>query len=1129
MLLSIGMMVKNEEKHLDDCLNALMPILKGLDSELIIVDTGSTDKTVEIAKKYTDKVYFHNWTNNFSEIRNISLSYCTGNWFFCIDGDEVLENCNEIINFFISKAYRKYKSAAIYIKNFTELNNENEFSIFPSLRLFCNDKDFKFVNAVHNQPLYKEPIKYLNVNCKHYGYINNDKELMNKKFKRTSTILKDELKKDPENVYYIHQLAVTYMMYNDNVNSLKESKRAFDCFLKHKLNPKEYIYLYYQLGISYVNNKKYEEAEKILEEGIKIENDYVDLYFYLGSVKMALGKYNEGFSIYGKYFNLIKNYDNLPIKNNIEIINYTLGFTDIAYYNMAVIYYNIKDYTSALNVLNKITSEKYIQISTNLFIDVCFKLNNYEMLKNFYKKNIIENKNVKNAFLVSIEKKKNKLNYEYKKAFIKIFSNGDDEYFRLNSIRLSYLNNDDRLYDIIIKFINSINMNNCSDYYGDLIYYLLKIKKPINNLMSSISEYNINKYLNYIFNVYDDFAEAAVEYISTTADNSFKDMRINKIICKWILVSGKIDDYNYSRIFYRYINDGIGYILALYKNDILDNEFVYDLKNNDEVFFLYIYLAKKIKESDRVKYIFYLKKALNLCPFMSKGIKILLNEFENSNNKINREFENYKIILKQKIKQLIENNNIDEALNIINEYEKIVKDDIEIYSVKGCAFIEKGKFIEAEKILKQGLNVNNRNFDLNYDMAYLYENISEYELSLEYYKRAIETAKDESMINEINSKINIILNKLNLPAEENLLKNDNKIISFIKTNQYNKLINYLMDLIKRRKFKLVLTVCNYLIITSKVSIPAVYLLKGIACNGLKNYELAEEYHKIAIKLDKNLCDIVGDGKKSDIKYEENITTCIGCGNRDYSIVNISNQSLSESNKGFINPIRKWVKCKKCGLIYSNPIPSEETMNNYYSVIAKEKFGGIYGNIKDRESFLFSMANDRINKINAYVKNGKILDIGTGIGVFVKAARDRGIEAYGLELTPEDCQYAKINYGLDLMQKNFYDFNNNDVYDVVTMFEVIEHLRHPQKDLIRINKLIKKNGMLVVATPILDSKYAEESKENNAFWYVVSHLSYFTKDVLINYLKKAGFKIIDIKDSFEGMGRMDFYCRKINEI
>ena len=88
MLLSIVMMVKNEERYLDKTLYALNDLRKDIDTELIILDTGSTDSTVEIAKKYTDKVYFSKWNDNFADMRNISISYASGDWILILDADE---------------------------------------------------------------------------------------------------------------------------------------------------------------------------------------------------------------------------------------------------------------------------------------------------------------------------------------------------------------------------------------------------------------------------------------------------------------------------------------------------------------------------------------------------------------------------------------------------------------------------------------------------------------------------------------------------------------------------------------------------------------------------------------------------------------------------------------------------------------------------------------------------------------------------------------------------------------------------------------------------------------------------------------------------------------------------------
>lgn len=99
MILSICMMVKNEERNLKRCLDGLKPLMRNLESELIIVDTGSTDHTVDIAKTYTERVYLHPWNNHFSEMRNITISYATGEWILVIDADEELTDGTDMISF----------------------------------------------------------------------------------------------------------------------------------------------------------------------------------------------------------------------------------------------------------------------------------------------------------------------------------------------------------------------------------------------------------------------------------------------------------------------------------------------------------------------------------------------------------------------------------------------------------------------------------------------------------------------------------------------------------------------------------------------------------------------------------------------------------------------------------------------------------------------------------------------------------------------------------------------------------------------------------------------------------------------------------------------------------------------
>ena len=92
MLLSIGMIVKNEHAHLRKCLEGVKQILDAVDSELIIADTGSEDDTVEIAKDFTDNVFHFEWCNDYAAARNSTLEKAKGEWFMFIDGDEVIED-----------------------------------------------------------------------------------------------------------------------------------------------------------------------------------------------------------------------------------------------------------------------------------------------------------------------------------------------------------------------------------------------------------------------------------------------------------------------------------------------------------------------------------------------------------------------------------------------------------------------------------------------------------------------------------------------------------------------------------------------------------------------------------------------------------------------------------------------------------------------------------------------------------------------------------------------------------------------------------------------------------------------------------------------------------------------------
>ncbi|WP_028830133.1 methyltransferase domain-containing protein [Proteocatella sphenisci] len=490
--------------------------------------------------------------------------------------------------------------------------------------------------------------------------------------------------------------------------------------------------------------------------------------------------------------------------------------------------------------------------------------------------------------------------------------------------------------------------------------------------------------------------------------------------------------------------------------------------------------------------------------------------------------------LKDNIKKLIEIGSFEDAKIILESYKKISENDFEIYSMMGVIAMMEGKLDEADNALSYGLEIDGKDFDLLYNFAYLHEFSGNMEKALKYYSLAKYNAISNDQKLDIDSKMKS-LNIEGIKEEQYFSVNkfinkpvDNQILELFGNKEYNEIVKKIQEKISERHYEEVISICSYWITKVENNTGVIYYFFGVAANAIGDFDSAIKYHKKALELDSTLADLRFRKSLYQHEYSEESTDCIGCGKQGFKVVNVSNQSISEDNKELVNPIRRWVSCENCGLIYANPLPSEANLNKYYSLIAKEKFGGIYGNIDDRFEFLVSMANKRLEKIERYTGGAKsILDIGTGIGVFTGTALDRGWNADGLEFTPEDCSYAKEKFNLDLKQENFYNFREDRKYDVVTLFEVIEHLHHPLKDLKQINKLIKDDGLLVVATPIQDTLYGKKTKENNVFWNVVTHLSYFTRDVMLKYLNDAGFEVVEISGSNEGMGRMEFYCRKIS--
>ncbi|MDD2889882.1 MAG: glycosyltransferase family 2 protein, partial [bacterium] len=142
--ISLCMIVKDEEKNLPRCLDSF----KDLVDEIIVVDTGSTDKTVEIAKSYGAKVYYFKWCDDFSAARNESLKYVTKEWILIIDADEYIdeENRKKIGTLLQNPEYDAY---AISTRNFF-IPYSPAFDVNILIRLFKNIPGICYSGVIHN-------------------------------------------------------------------------------------------------------------------------------------------------------------------------------------------------------------------------------------------------------------------------------------------------------------------------------------------------------------------------------------------------------------------------------------------------------------------------------------------------------------------------------------------------------------------------------------------------------------------------------------------------------------------------------------------------------------------------------------------------------------------------------------------------------------------------------------------------------------------------------------------------------------------------------------------------------------------------------------------------------------------
>jgi len=286
-LLTLCMIIRNEENNLPRSLAGVQDLV----DEIIVVDTGSEDNSVEIARRYGAQVYFFQWQNDFALARNFALEKARGEWVLVLDADEEIKSKNQDLRDIL----RQSDKEGYFCKIINLEDNQNHL-YSAALRLFRNHPHYRYEGKLHEQiiPAIQRvnpsaSFDWLSLEIYHYGYLISQIKAKHKE-KRNLEILLNE---DPEvkiTSFYCLNLGVEYLRIGDYPEAEKWFKEGWQKVEKrisfaHRLISK--------LVTCLVLQGKFEEAVFYSREGERHFPDYADLYYYHGVSLIELGRFRE--------------------------------------------------------------------------------------------------------------------------------------------------------------------------------------------------------------------------------------------------------------------------------------------------------------------------------------------------------------------------------------------------------------------------------------------------------------------------------------------------------------------------------------------------------------------------------------------------------------------------------------------------------------------------------------------------------------------------------------------------------------------------------------------------------------------------------------------------------------------
>ena len=217
-----------------------------------------------------------------------------------------------------------------------------------------------------------------------------------------------------------------------------------------------------------------------------------------------------------------------------------------------------------------------------------------------------------------------------------------------------------------------------------------------------------------------------------------------------------------------------------------------------------------------------------------------------------------------------------------------------------------------------------------------------------------------------------------------------------------------------------------------------------------------------------------------------------------------------------------VKCLVCGLVYTNPLPTQATLEAMYAGVEDPTY---IKHIPARErTFRYNL-----KQIQRFLPKGaELLDVGSYCGVFLRVAEELGYTALGLEPSKWAADYGTKNLGVRIVHGPIQRLDPRvKQFDVVTSWDVLEHFADPTTELARMYSLVKPNGVLALSTLDFSNWFPKVMGESWP-WLMDMHLYYYSVDLLRDMFAKAGFELIHTR-SYCHIISFSYFIQKLESL